>query len=224
MIIDARGIGCPRPVIMAEESLSKIGEGIVEVLVDNEASVNNLTKFATKNGFYSENSREDNCWRVKIVKGYPCEMPEAVGSQSTTRGSSEVNPPIPPLAKGGKGGFDAARITEEKGLLLIVASDVMGKDEALGKVLMKAFFETMKVYKEAPHTIFFLNAGVKLTTTNAETVNILKEIEGMGVEIYSCGTCLKHYNLETELKVGHRGTTNHIVEGIKDFKKTVWIG
>lgn len=194
MIIDARGHGCPKPVIMAEDALSGIGEGVVEVLVDNEASVKNLTKFAAKNGFYSENSREDNCWRVKIVKGYPCEIPEAV--------SSEI----------------------QKELLLIIGTDTMGKDEVLGKVLMNAFFETMKVYKEAPHTIFFLNAGVKLTTTNAETVNILKEIEGMGVEIYSCGTCLKHYNLETELKVGHRGTTNHIVEGIKDFKKTVWIG
>ena len=75
-----------------------------------------------------------------------------------------------------------------------------------------------------PHTIFFLNAGVKLTTTEAEIWTILKGIEAMGVEIYSCGTCLKHYNVEAELKVGHRGTTNHIVEGMKDFSKTVWIG
>lgn len=201
MIIDARGHGCPKPVMMAEEALSGIGEGIVEVLVDNEASVKNLTKFASKNGFYSENSREDACWRVKIVKGYPCEIPEAVSSQESAVGS-EI----------------------QKELLLIIGTDTMGKDEDLGRILIKAFFETMKVYKEAPHTIFFLNAGVKLTTTNAEIVHILKEIEGMGVEIYSCGTCLKHYNLETELKVGRRGTTNHIVEGIKDFKKTVWIG
>lgn len=201
MIIDARGHGCPKPVIMAEDALSGIGEGVVEVLVDNEASVKNLTKFASKNGLHAESSKEDNCWRVKIVKGYPCEMPEAVSSQES-----------------------AVRSEIQKELLLIIGTDTMGKDEDLGRVLMKGYFETMKVYKEAPHTIFFLNAGVKLTTTNAETVHILKEIEGMGVEIYSCGTCLKHYNLETELKVGHRGTTNHIVEGIKDFKKTVWIG
>ncbi|MFZ6017027.1 MAG: hypothetical protein ACOYU0_05360 [Nitrospirota bacterium] len=45
----------------------------------------------------------------------------------------------------------------------------------------------------------------------------------MGVEIYSCGTCLRYYNLELELKVGHRGSTGLIVEGIKDFKKVVWI-
>jgi hypothetical protein len=45
----------------------------------------------------------------------------------------------------------------------------------------------------------------------------------MGVDIYSCGTCLKHYDLESSLKVGRRGTTNHIVEGMQDFDKVVWV-
>ncbi|GAB4421447.1 MAG: sulfurtransferase-like selenium metabolism protein YedF [Thermodesulfovibrionales bacterium] len=197
MLIDARGQACPKPVIMAEEALSRIGEGIVEILVDNEASVKNLTRFANRNGFYAENVKEDNCWRVKIVKGYPCEMPAA-----------QPSAPSPP----------------PKDLLLIIATDTMGKEEDLGKILMKAFFETMKVYKELPSTIFFLNAGVKLTTTSEEVIPILKELEAMGVEIFSCGTCLKYYNLESELKVGYRGTTNHIVEGMKDFRKTVWVG
>jgi hypothetical protein len=81
----------------------------------------------------------------------------------------------------------------------------------------------MKVHKQLPHTMFFLNAGVKLTTVHREIVPILKEIEAMGVEIYFCGTCLKHYDLESFLKVGRRGTTNHIVEGLQDFEKVVWI-
>jgi selenium metabolism protein YedF len=193
--IDARGIPCPKPVILAEEALSKITEGIVEILVDNEASVKNLSRFASKNAFYSETIQENSYWRVKIVKGYPCEIP-----------------------------VEEEKKEPEKDILLIIGSDVMGKEEELGKILIKAFFETMRVTKEIPHTIFFLNAGVKLTTINEDTVPILKDIEAMGVEIFSCGTCLKYYNLESELKVGYRGTTNHIIEGIKDFKKTVWIG
>lgn len=201
MVIDARGFGCPKPVIMAEEALSKIDEGIIEVIVDNEASVKNLSRFATKNGFYSEVVQENNYWRTKIVKGFVCEVPVEVEEEK----AKLVKEP-------------------EKGILLIIATDTMGKEEELGRVLMKAFFETMKTYRELPHTMFFLNAGVKLTTLDEEIVPILKEIEAMGVEIFSCGTCLKHYNLESELKIGYRGTTNHIVEGIKDFTKTVWIG
>jgi len=195
MIIDARGYGCPKPVIMAEEALSKIPEGIIEVLVDNEASAKNLARFATKNSFYSEILKEDTYWRVKIVKGYVCDTPIKTEKK------------------------DAA-----KDIFLLIASDTLGKDEELGKILMKGFLETMKVTKEIPHTIFFLNKGVRLTTLNEEIIPIIKEIESMGVEIFTCGTCLKYYNLESELKIGYRGTTDKIIEGIKDFKNTIWIG
>jgi selenium metabolism protein YedF len=196
MTIDARGIGCPKPVTMAEEALAKINEGTVEILVDNEASAKNLERFSKKNGFFSETLKENKNWRIKIVKGYTCEVP-----------SAEKKP-----------------IKAEKDLLIIVGSDTMGKEEELGKILMKGVFETMKVYKDLPHTIFFLNTGVKLTTLDNEFVSLLKEFEEMGVEIFTCGTCLKYFNLESELKIGYRGTTNHIVEGIKDFKRTIWIG
>ena len=81
----------------------------------------------------------------------------------------------------------------------------------------------MKENRQLPHSIFFLNAGMRLTTKNQEIVPLLKEIEARGVEIYSCGTCLKHYGLESSLQVGRRGTTNHVVEGMQDFAKVVWI-
>lgn len=196
MVIDARGIGCPKPVLMAEEALAGISEGTVEILVDNEASVSNLNRFATKNGFYCESARQNSHWHLRIVKGYVCEVP-----------ADETAAPI-----------------EEKDLFIVIATDTMGKDEKLGRILMKAFLETMKVYKELPHTIFFMNTGVRLTTTDEEFIPLVREIEALGVEVYTCGTCLKHFNLESELKVGHRGTTHTVIEGTKDFKKTVWIG
>jgi selenium metabolism protein YedF len=193
MHIDARGQACPIPVMKAEEALSKIGEGIVEVLVDNEESALNVAGFAAQNGMFAETKKEGRDWLVKIVKGYTCNVQRAEPQE------------------------------KKKTLLLIIGTDSLGKDEDLGKKLVKGFFDTMKVYKQLPHTIFFLNAGVKLTTVNDETIGVLKDLEGMGVEIYSCGTCLKHYNLEPELKVGNRGTTNHIVEGLQNFEKVVWV-
>jgi selenium metabolism protein YedF len=196
MHIDARGLGCPKPVMVADEALAKISEGTIEILVDNEASAKNLERFSKKNGFHSETFREDNLWRVKIVKGHVCEVPSA----------------------------DEKSLKTEKSLLIIVGSDTMGKEEELGRILMKGVFETMKMTKELPHTIFFLNTGIRLTTLDDEFISLMKEFNEMGVEIFTCGTCLKYFNLESELKVGFRGTTNHIVEGITEFKKTVWIG
>ena len=198
MLIDARGQGCPRPVMMAEEALSKIKEGIVEVLVDNEDSALNVSGFAAQKDLFSDTRHEGKDWKVTIVKGYACKVQ---GSEFKVHSSA----------------------SEKKSLLLVVGSDVMGKEEELGKILMKAFFETMKVYKQLPHTIFFLNTGVYLTTTNADIAGLLQEMEKMGVEIYSCGTCLKKYYLESKLVVGHRGTMNIVVEGMQDFEKTVWM-
>lgn len=197
MIIDARGVSCPKPVLMAEEALNTMTEGIVEVWVDNEASVANLSRYATKNGMFPETAAETGYWRVKIAKGYPCELPVAT--------PDPVQEP-------------------KKDLLLIVGSDVIGKDEALGRILMKGMFETMRVTKELPHTIFFLNTAVRLTTVDEEMTPLFQEFAALGVEIFTCGTCMKHFDLEKDLKVGYRGTTNHIVEGMKDFEKTVWIG
>jgi selenium metabolism protein YedF len=192
MKIDARGQGCPRPVMMAEEALNNIEEGIVEVLVDNEESALNVAGFAAQNALLAETKKVDRDWKVQIVKGYACQVQPSL---------SET----------------------KKSLLLVVGSDIMGREENLGKTLMKAFFETMKVYKQLPHTIFFLNTGVYLTTTNTDIAGLLQEMEKMGVEIYSCGTCLTKYNLESKLAVGHRGTMNIVVEGMQDFEKTVWM-
>jgi selenium metabolism protein YedF len=202
MVIDARGLGCPKPVLMAEEALSGIPEGMVDVVVDNEGSSDNLMRFAKRNGFHAEALREGDYWRVKIVKGYVCEAPGE--KPESPAGESAEN-----------AGTD---------ILMVVATDSLGREEELGRTLMKGFFETMKATKEIPRTIFFLNAGVKLTTLNEETIPVLREIEAMGAEIFSCGTCLKYYGLEQTLGVGFRGTTSDIIENMAERRKTLWIG
>ncbi len=207
MQIDAREQGCPRPVMMAEEALSKIEEGIIEVLVDNEESAMNVAGFAAQNALFAESKKEGRDWRVKIVKGYACKV-------QTSEASPRSRPDMGPVKR---------EEAKKKSLLLIVGSDIMGREEDLGRTLMKAFFETIKVYKQLPHTIFFLNTGVYLTTTDVDIAGLLQEMEKMGVEIYSCGTCLTKYNLASKLAVGHRGTMNIVVEGMQDFEKTVWV-
>jgi len=192
-IVDARGLGCPKPIILAEEALSKINDGIITVLVDSEVSLDNLKRYAERFGYYYEIDQEDSYWKVKIVKGYACSIKTKENKTS-------------------------------KKLLLIISSDIIGKDEKLGRILMKAFLETMIAIKQLPDIIFLMNTAVKLTTMDEEFIELFKKIESLGTEIFTCGTCLKYYNLEDQLKVGYRGTTNHFVEGMFDFNKTVWVG
>jgi selenium metabolism protein YedF len=107
--------------------------------------------------------------------------------------------------------------------LMVISADVMGREADIGAVLMKGFFQTMLESGQLPGTMFFLNAGVKLTTVNDDTVPALKDIAGAGVEIFSCGTCLKHFGLEDKLRVGYPGTTAILLEKMADASKAVWV-
>ena len=49
--VDARGDACPLPVVKAKKAIAELnGAGEVEVLVDNEIAVQNLTKMAQQKG------------------------------------------------------------------------------------------------------------------------------------------------------------------------------
>ena len=52
--VDARGDACPLPVVKAKKAIAELnGAGEVEVLVDNEIAVQNLTKMAQQKGYQS---------------------------------------------------------------------------------------------------------------------------------------------------------------------------
>lgn len=201
--LDLRHLQCPEPVKVAKEELDSIKEGNLIILVKSPSNWN-IERLAKKSGLKVSTTKHQDHYELNIIK-----TPYAKPQESAFK--KLINTIL------------RRSDNEEKDVMLIIGSDTIGKEDDIGYVLTKGFFETMKVTGEIPHTIFFLNAGVKLTTINLEVLPILKDIEDMGVEIFSCGTCLRHYGLEDELKVGYRGTTSHIVEGIKDFKKVVWI-
>lgn len=59
--IDARGDACPLPVVKAKKAIAELrGPGEVEVLVDNEIAVQNLTKMAQQKGYLSSSENWPN--------------------------------------------------------------------------------------------------------------------------------------------------------------------
>ena len=49
--VDARGMGCPKPVIATKQALDSLTEGQVTTLVDNAVSKENVVKFASNQGY-----------------------------------------------------------------------------------------------------------------------------------------------------------------------------
>lgn len=87
--------------------------------------------------------------------------------------------------------------------VVVIDSLHMGQgDHELGKILMKGFIYTLTEYDSLPKTILLYNEGVKLATSDSESLNDLLLLETRGVEILACGTCLNFYHLTEELKAG----------------------
>lgn len=191
-VIDARDYGCELPVTMAQAALSKVKSGVVEILVTGEDVLENLKRFARENSMSVDAEKTGGDWKVKITKA--AELSEKLVREGPA---------------------------SEK-IFLAVSSDVLGKEEDLGRILIRSFFEAMRATGDFPQMIFFLNAGVKLTTVDNEVIPILKELEQRGVEMSSCLTCLKYYGLESQLQVGVPGSMVQPVGAIKKYK-VIWI-
>lgn len=50
-VIDTCGLSCPQPVLMFLTAIREGGESCFEVLVDNDASRENVSRAAANNGF-----------------------------------------------------------------------------------------------------------------------------------------------------------------------------
>ncbi|MDP0494089.1 MAG: sulfurtransferase-like selenium metabolism protein YedF [Fusobacterium sp. JB021] len=102
---------------------------------------------------------------------------------------------------------------KEEKIVVVLASDIMGEgDKELGDVLIKGFIYSLTEMETLPKTILMYNKGVMLSTINENTVEDLKKLEAMGVEILSCGTCVNYYGVQDKLKVGSLTNMYTIVE------------
>lgn len=180
--VNAIGDTCPIPVVKAKNAIKELkGAGQVEILVDNEIAVQNLTKMANqKNYGVCSEKLEEQKYKVVMTIG---EVPKP------EEGSEEKEEVCIP---------DARRNT-----VVVISSETMGEgDDTLGKILMKGFLFALTQQEELPSTILFYNGGAKLTCQDAPTLEDLKSLEAQGVEILTCGTCLNHYGLTEKLQVG----------------------
>ena len=202
VIVDAMGEQCPIPVVKAARALRELAEpGTVEVLVDNEAAVQNLTRLGTSQGCVVQaEKRGEGAYSVRIlVKDIPA------------AGAAPEAPQEAVCAPDARGG-----------LVVAVSGGHMGQgDGELGAVLMKGFLFALGQLPELPRTVLFYNGGARLTVEGSDSLEDLRTLEAQGVEILTCGTCLSFYGLTEKLAVG--GVTNmySIVEKLAGASRVI---
>ncbi|AJC93694.1 sulfurtransferase-like selenium metabolism protein YedF [Campylobacter volucris] len=95
--------------------------------------------------------------------------------------------------------------------VLFLKSDKVGEGE-LGQNLMVGFLKTLKDLDNFPKKILCVNNSVLINTDSSHIAfEAMKELEHMGVEIYSCGACLEYFGKTQELKIGKIGNAYEIL-------------
>lgn len=204
MRLDERGKACPLPVIETKKALEGCNAGeIIEVIVDNEIAVQNLSKMANHKGLKSEwEQLAQREYLVKIV---------ADGMKMAKEEAKPECEECQPMEFGKK-----------SGTVVVLSSREMGAgDEALGKLLMKGFVYALTEQDSAPDTVLLYNGGAYLSCEGSDSLVDLQTLEKNGTEILTCGTCLNHYGLSEKLAVG--GVTNmyEIVEKMSGARKII---
>ena len=86
---------------------------------------------------------------------------------------------------------------------------------------MLNFLSTLNEMGEALWRLVFLNSGVKLTIEGAETLPAIQQLEGEGVSVLVCGTCLTHFSLLDQKRVGETTNMLDIVTSLQLAEKVI---
>jgi len=193
--IDARGLACPAPVLQTKAAVEQEGAGKVKVVVDNEASQQNVKRFLESKGFAVSLVREGDDFSV-------------VGN-----GGQESLPAKAPVAEPG---------AAAKKILVMCSADRMGTgDDDLGRALMVNFIKTLEEMGPELWRLVFVNSGVKLTVEDSAVLEVLQRYEKQGLAILVCGTCLTHFDLLSKKQVGQTTNMLDIVTAMQLADKVV---
>jgi len=209
MELNCLGESCPIPVIKTKKALNEIGEnGVVSVLVDNIEAIENIEKMITDSGYpYTKGGSSGNYF-ITVTKGSG--KPES--NKKADNAGTETEDLHESLVRGA-GGASCA---------IIISSDKMGHgSDELGAALLKTFFYTLTESETLPKSIIFYNSGVKITAGDSGSADVINTLFEMGVDILSCGACLKYYGLTDSLKAGRISNMYEIVEIMLNADKII---
>jgi len=177
--LDCRKMDCPAPVLETKKCLESDAVSQIRVLVDNDAAVENVSRFLTYAGF-----------EVGV---------ESDGAESIVEGTRDQADAVA-LGSGpaeqSKSPKKSSATDSPAKIMVMATTDKMGVgDDELGAKLMINFIKTLKEMGKDLWRLVFVNHGVTLATVDSAVLEDLRELEASGVTILVCGTCLTHLDL-----------------------------
>ncbi len=194
-ILDVRGKPCPQPVIDARRILLEASPEVLRVIVSDPASAENVGRMARSLGKVVR-TEQPQAGEIHLIitpgaaetGRQPVDGPRAAASAPTAA-------PAPDEAAASYG-------CTPQNVVLVTSAEFGSGDPELGALLLRSFLKTLKEVAPRPRAIIFVNGGVRLTTNGSPLLDEMRELEGLGVRVLSCGTCLDFFHLKAALRVG----------------------
>lgn len=200
--IDAKGLACPTPVLYTKAAMEEGNADVLRVIVDNEASMENVLRFLESNDYKVSTDRQGDYFEI-------------TGRLDTASPRTDIDPVVKK---------NIEKNIEDKKIMVMCGSDRMGfGDDELGLKLMISFLKTLEEMGPELWRLVFVNNGVKLTVQDSEVLPILKKYTKKEITIMVCGTCLTHFNLLKKKKVGETTNMLDIVTAMQLADKVITI-
>ena len=188
-IVNARGLACPQPVVLAKQAFESNEQVIV--IVDNETALENVNRLGSKLGCEVKiEAKSSKIYEIHLMRNADSNADQNAFVTSCADGQGRPGP-----------------------FVIVIAGDKMGRgNDELGYVLVKTFLHTVAEQAQKPDVMIFYNTGAKLTVQGSDVLDDLKKLESKGVQILVCGTCLNYFEIKDKLAVGIVSNMYDIVE------------
>ncbi len=201
-MLDCRGLACPQPVMRTKEKIESDAPERLEVLVDNQAASQNVSRFLESQGYAATVESQGQDFVVR-------------GVRDASRQPAADAPPAESYA---------CELGGSRRTAVFITADRIGRgDDTLGAGLMKNFLLTLKEMGPDLWRLIFLNSGVKLCVEGSESLDTLRELERSGVSILVCGTCLTYFDLLDNKAVGETTNMLDVVTSLQVADKVISI-
>ena len=191
-VLDCAGMPCPQPVLQCKQCVDNGSPAAFEVVVDNDAARENVTRYLGTRGYAVRAEARDGRWRL-------------------TARRQDAAPAAPAPAAAG----------EHKVCVFLPSEFVGSGDDALGAKLMVAFLGTLPELGEELWRLVLVNGAVRMTVPGHPAFEKLSALADAGVSILVCGTCLDFFGLLERKAVGQTTNMLDVVTSLQLATKVV---
>ncbi len=204
-IVNCQNMPCPQPIMRLLELLKSSRPSDLEIVVDNQAGLENVSRFLRSKSYEVGHKEEGALWRIRAHTDEAGPVADK-GVEGAPEGLSRY-------------GLPAA---EDMRTLVMIIAPVFGSgDDELGGKLMKNFLTTLPEMGSALWRIILLNGGVTLAAEGSPALEQLRALEKSGVSILVCGTCLEHFGLSDKRAVGESTNMLDVVTSMEVAYKII---